>query len=616
MPFIKWIDVQLWRPTPKDMLNAHGAWVSWCSDRRSDVSRNPFLYQLVSNSTLNRWNFITKWQGFTVNPWLGGTFGAGATCEFAPSRALEGNIGAGCTDIKIVTTTPITAVGTNMLANRGGSGDYGYKIRIIGKTAGKVEERFIVANTAGTTPTVWLDKPLSFTPTATDTYEILWGAVYMLGAGTLSATIFRSMEVASNWLTSLSNTNLPATIGTDSYLTSLDEQYTPYNIEPGSWMVQGTYIYDQWRITTRYALIASASGASSLTWQVAVGNPTISNGSPAVITLSNHNLVTWHPVMFTTGGTLPTGIVANRVYYVVKIDANTFNISHDEMMMELVATSSAWSGTHSLWQGDSLILANEYRNFQIRIVEDTVNPTAVNQRRIIASHTAWPTPVYTLGSAWTVTPSTSAKFVIELPNLMILRSTANNVVYVYNYNKETVNNGTNNITANAWSTTYFGTASGNVWGGCMIAPSYGIQPDQERNARHSVIYFFRWGNVATVDTLDIAWAINGVHSSTIVYDGNWVVMNTWSCWEYAPCDNEWRMFYINSFWSAINQMYRFDVKNRVLSPYTPTNITQGGTAVAWNRLVTYVAITPTSKYSVVFLQQHTSALAYELITQI
>ena len=60
-----------------------------------------------------------------------------------------------------------------MLANRGGSGDYGYKIRIIGLSAGKIEERFIVGNTAGTTPTVYLDKPLTFVPTSADKYEIL-----------------------------------------------------------------------------------------------------------------------------------------------------------------------------------------------------------------------------------------------------------------------------------------------------------------------------------------------------------------------------------------------------------------------------------------------------------
>lgn len=43
---------------------------------------------------------------------------------------------------------------------------------------------------------------------------------------------------------------------------------------------------------------------------------------------------------------------------------------------------------------------------------------------------------------------------------MLLRSTATATLYVYNYNKETINNGTNNILANAWSTTYFGTPSG------------------------------------------------------------------------------------------------------------------------------------------------------------
>lgn len=67
----------------------------------------------------------------------------------------------------------MTTVALNQLANRGGTGDYGFKIRIIGKSAGKVEERFIVANTAGTTPTLWLNNPLTFTPTTADTYEIL-----------------------------------------------------------------------------------------------------------------------------------------------------------------------------------------------------------------------------------------------------------------------------------------------------------------------------------------------------------------------------------------------------------------------------------------------------------
>lgn len=47
----------------------------------------------------------------------------------------------------------------------------------------------------------------------------------MLGAGAIAATSFRSFEVGANNLTSLSNTNLPATIGTDSFMQALDEQY-------------------------------------------------------------------------------------------------------------------------------------------------------------------------------------------------------------------------------------------------------------------------------------------------------------------------------------------------------------------------------------------------------
>jgi len=536
--FVKWLDLLMWRPTQRDMNNAHGAGVSWCSDKRSDISRNPFLYQLFSNTVLNRWNIVTKWQWQATNPGLGGTFGAGATSEFAPSRALEGNITTGCTDTKIVTSTVITAIGTNMLANRWGSGDYGYKIRIIGKTAGKIEERFIIGNTGGTTPTVWLDKPLTFTPTTGDTYEILGGAVYMLGAGVIAATSFRSMEVAANAVTSLSNTNLPGTISTDSYMTALDEQYTPYNIEPWCGMILGTFLYDDGTVTDRYALVATGSGASSLTGQVSLG--------------------------------------------------------------------------------DAVIIANEYRNFQIRVVQDTTTPSAVWQRRIIASHTAWPSPVYTLGTAWTVTPSTTAKYVIEMPNLLLLRSTATATLYVYNYNKETINNGTNNIVANAWSTAYFGTPSGAVGAGCMIAPSFGIQPDIGRNARHSVIYFFRGANGTVVDTLDIAGAIAGTWASTILYDGNQIAFNTGACGDYAPCDNEGRMFYINAYVASINnQIYRFDVQNRVLSPYTPTAMLQSGTAAVWNRIATYAVIkSTTEKYTSLFLQAHLASSAYEIITQI
>ena len=534
--FKKVIDHQVWRQVPP-APNAHAAAASMCSDFRSDLSRNPFVYQLVSAAILNRYNIVTKGWSFVVNPGLGGTFGAGAASAFAPSFGLVGTIAAGSTTTRVTLTTALpTAVGINMLANRGGSGEYGFKLRIIDNASGgsgKTAERYIVANTGGTTPTITVQSSFGFTPSTGARYEIVAGRVMMLSAGALAATSWRSFEVASNTLASMSQTNLPATIGTDSSILVLDEQYTPYDHSPGDGMVKGAYNYDT-GIVSRYALTATAAAAGTITGQATLG--------------------------------------------------------------------------------DAVVTANEYRNFQIRIVEDTVNTTAVGQRRIIASHTAGPSAVYTLGTNWTVTPSSSAKFVIELPNLILLRSTATTTVYTYNYTDATINNGTNNIASNAWSTTYFGAAPAANAAGGMWMPSFGIQPDVARNARHSFNYFFRGGGAA-LDVLDIAGSITGTWTGAIVYDGSpGAVPTTGSSGCYAPFENEGRMFYMNMYVaSAINQMFRFDVQNRVLAPYTPTDFLQAGTAAVGNRMASYVALDGNDSYDVILLNSHLSTVCQELI---
>lgn len=531
--FKKVIDRQMWVLTPP-APNTHSTGISLCSDLRSDVSRNPFVYQLVSTTVLNRYNIVTKAWNFVASPGLGGTFGAGATCVFAPSLGLTGTITTGATTTTVPTSTVITAVGTNMLANRGGSGEYGFKIRIIGLTAGKTEERFIIANTGGTTPTFELDAALTFTPASGDQYEILAGRVFMLSASTIAATSFRQLELSTNLISSGGTTGLP-TIGTDSTMIALDEQYTPYDCEPGEGFIKGEYMYDQ-NLVQRYALTATATAAGTLTGQATLG--------------------------------------------------------------------------------DSAVLANEYRNFQIRIVEDTTAPTAVGQRRIIASHTAGASPVYTLGSNWAVTPSSTAKYVIEYPNLLILRTTANTTVYTYNYSSATINNGTNTIAANTWSTAYIGTAPGAHAAGGMLVPSFGIRPDTAKNARHSHVYFFRGGGASTLDLLDLAGGTTGSWTGAIVYDGG-VTFTTAAGGTYAPCENEGRFFYTNSYGSSvINQMYRFDVKNRVLAPFTPTDWIQAGTALVGNRLASFVAIDGTDKYDVVLLQAMASTICQEIIVQV
>jgi hypothetical protein len=536
--FKKAIDRQMWvQVTPAP--NAHAAGGSLACDMRNDISRNPFIYQLASATVLNRFNGITKGWQFLGSPALGGTFGAGAGMVFAPSFSLVGAIAAGCTTTSVTTSTAITAVGVNMLANRGGSGEYGFRVRITGNAAGssgKTEERWIVGNTAGTKPTLSLDTALTFTPAAGDTYEILGGRLFMFSAGALAATIFRSYEVSTNTLASLTNTNLPATIATDFSGIALDEQYVPYDRKPGEGFVVGAGTYDA-SGTVKNCLTATNSAAGTLTGQA--------------------------------------------------------------------------SG------GDASVLANEYRNFQIRIVEDTAIPTAVGQRRIIASHTGGASPVYTLGSNWTVTPSTTAKYVIEYPNQLLVWSSATAVTYTYNYTNATLNNGTTSMNTGTWSATYFGNRGGNMGAGCTSFASFGIEPDVAKNARHSFIFSFRGGASTTLDMLDIAGGTTGAWSNAIDYDGKAPTLTTGSCGKYAPTDNEGRFGYLNIYTaSATNQIYRFDVKNRVLQSFTPTDWIQAGTAAVGDRVAIYCAIDGNDKYTLVFLLAHLSTISQEVIVQV
>ena len=530
--FKKVIDRLIWAqvaPAP----NAHVAGSSVCYDMRSDVSRHPFVQNLISTTVLNRYNIVTKGWQLTANPGVAAV-AAGSTSCFVPSFAAVGTIAAGATTTSVTLSTALgTAVGTNMLANRGGSGDYGFKLRITDTTAGKTEERFIVGNTAGTTPTIRLDNAFTFTPASGARYELLSGRVIMLSSGALAAASWRSYEVATNTFANLSTTNLVATVATDSALLVLDEQYTPYDCEPGEGMIKGGFTYDT-NIVTRKALTATASGASSLTGQA--------------------------------------------------------------------------SG------GDAVVLANEYRNFQVRIVQDTTTPAAVGQRRIIASHTAGASPVYTLGTAWTTQPSSSAKYVIENPNIIVLRTSGNSTTYTYNYSDATINNGTNSIAANAWSTAYIGAAPAANAVGCLWCPSFGMQPDPARNARHSFNYFFR-GGATTLDLLDIAGGTTGSWTGAITYDGANNSLGAGTTGAYAPYGNEGRFLYLNIYVaSAVNQLFRFDSKNRVLSPHTPTDFLQSGTATAGGRMAAYAAIDGTDKYDVVLLQAHLSTVSQELIS--
>lgn len=523
-----WIGIQ---PAPL----SHAAGACLCSDLRNDFFRNPNYYFLQAATILYRFNIITK--GWQQLPTPGTqTVGAGTAMVYAPSRFLVGNISAGATTTSIPTSTSLsTTPWLNQFASMGGTGTYGWKIRIIGFAAGKTEERFIVGNTATATPTLLLDSPLSFTPAANDRYEIVAGRIMFLGPGALAAATWRAMDVTTNAVSALTNTNLAATIGTDSALLTLDEQYVPYNHFPGEGFIKGTYQYTR-NIFPLCALTATASAAASLTGQA--------------------------------------------------------------------------SG------GDTDVVSNEYRNFQIRIVEDTGTPAAVGQRRIISSHTAGPSPVYSIGGGnWTTQPSSSAKYVIEYPNLLLARTAANTTTYTYNYGPDTVNNGTNSIATNAWSTTYLAAGPSANGAGNLWMPSFSIQPDDQNNARHSFCYFIRGGNVSTIDLLDIAGGTTGSWATSITYD-NPTAFTTGNCGTPAVTSNEGRYFYLNVYTqNALNQIFRFDVKNRTFVPYTPTDWIQTAAAALGNRFVSYVGFDGTTKNDALALMVCASNIQQEIIVQ-
>jgi hypothetical protein len=104
---------------------------------------------------------------------------------------------------------------------------------------------------------------------------------------------------------------------------------------------------------------------------------TITNATPAVVSYTGHSQTSGTPVYFTTTGTLPTGITANKQYYVQVVDANSFQLNtlQDNAIADSgtgkVATSSAGSGVHTA----ILDRAEGWMNFHPTGTSDTATIT-------------------------------------------------------------------------------------------------------------------------------------------------------------------------------------------------------------------------------------------------
>lgn len=516
--FKKLIDLPEWYPccpSPNALTVGQGI----ACDLRKGEDRGVRAWQLVSSTVVNDYNTINDGWSLSFSPALAGTAAltAGACCGIMPSRGPRGTIAGGASPTSVTLSTALPgAVGVNTLANRGDG--RGYKIRIIGNSAGssgKTEERIIVGNSGGTTPTIYLDNALSFTPAAGDAYEILSGKLLLLGGGTVASGIWKAVDIATLTVeAALSTTNLPATISTDSSLLIMDESYGPFT--PGEGFLQGV---GDGGVDGK-ALTATGIGATSLTGQTA--------------------------------------------------------------------------------SGDFGLVANEYRNFQIRIVKDTAIPTAVGQRRKITSHTGGAiAPVYTV-PAWTVTPSPNAQYVIENANEVLLWTSASTSTFTYCYDAIGA------ASANTWSTATYAVRPAAHAAGCMSFQPWGMTLDPGKNARYSHIYSWRGGGVSTLDLFDIAGGATGLWSAAIVYAGA-VTVTTGSTGCYEPYTNR---FYFNK--DGGNSQFRFDGRDRYCENYAQLRFTQG-TAVVGQRVMTQAFVDGATSIPFVYLMATSRAELFRLI---
>lgn len=254
----------------------------------------------------------------------------------------------------------------------------------------------------------------------------------------------------------------------------------------------------------------------------------------------------------------------------------------------LVATATAAGTiTGQAAGGDATVLANEFRNFVIRIVEDTVNVTAVGQRRRITSHTGGASPVYTVNGNWTVTPSSNAKFVIENNSEILLFG--QNSTSVYCYASDTIGSAQ---TGDTWSTSIYGVKGGAGAAGSMAFQGFGVPTtriygasaqDPSRNFRWSQIFVWRGGGTTTMDVLDIAGGSTGAWANASVY-GSGPTFAAGSCGVYDPnatAGSSGCVFYINQ--SGTTAFYRFNAATRQLNAWCQLRYSQG-TAVAGDRM--------------------------------
>lgn len=77
---------------------------------------------------------------------------------------------------------------------------------------------------------------------------------------------------------------------------------------------------------------------------VKTSSVTITVASPGVVTWTNHGLSTGTAIVFSTSGTLPTGLTPGTTYYITSTGASTFTVSATKGGAAIDTTGSAGTG--------------------------------------------------------------------------------------------------------------------------------------------------------------------------------------------------------------------------------------------------------------------------------
>jgi hypothetical protein len=550
------LDQPAWRPGAP-AIGAAGAGASLAYDlSNTDNDRTKSIYFLRASTALDRLDPVTNDFVPLTSPGLAGTFGAASASVFAASHGPRSKILSGATASLI----PLDGVFNNIAYSAATWTRSGTVATVSTAAAhGYATGQQVVVHVSSDVAAIPLGMIAVVSVLSATTYTFV-----CLNAGAASGTLTIGIVVAANQLANRGDM----------------QGYTIRIIDNG---VGGSGKVETRKIignTGGVQPIVELSAPLSFT-PVAGSSYEIRSGRLYMLNPGTATAGQWKyydPATNTVSGNLGVTNLA------VALDSALFHMCEDFVPHNRVpgsgfvnggATASgnnciqATAASSTSITGSGMpagLLADEYRNFQIRIVEDTVNVTAAGQRRRITSHTSGAAGVFTV-PAWTVTPSSSAKFVVEYDDDKILLFTGSAFVYTFN------------IAANTWDTSTFAAPAAASGAGVVAAGNFGIVPDTQKQARHSQIYRVRGGNSQAIDILDIAGGANGVWQPDIWYGGKAQTFTTGTSGAQDPVTMDGRFLHICV--NGTQRFVRFDMKNRVLEagtflPFPPSTAVVGG----------------------------------------